>query len=169
MPIYSAGHSNHTPEQLYSLLAPFGITHIIDIRSVPYSGRFPYFNRDNLKSLCEKRNYIYEWRGDGLGGLRDGNPSFDSIAESLDFKNAIEKLVADFSGEKADITACLLCAEKDPLRCHRSMLIGPALYKLNVDLHHILADGTLKLQSELSEQMNVPKSDRSGTLSLFDE
>lgn len=168
MPIYTAGHSNHTPDGLFSIIGPFRITHIIDIRSVPYSGRFPYFNKDNLKSLSEDRNYIYEWCGDVLGGLKNGGEAFDEIGTSAEFANAIEKLITDFSGDDENKTACLICAERDPARCHRSMLIGPALSKLDVDLHHILTDGTLILQSVLSEQMKAPKSDRSGTLSLFD-
>ena len=169
MPIYTIGHSNHTPDGLLGLLGQFGITNLIDIRSVPYSGRFPYFNRKVLKSLCEERNIVYEWRGDTLGGLRDGKPSFDEISSTEDFSSALNKLIADFLIDENPVTTCLICAERDPARCHRSALIGPALHKLDIDLHHILADGTLILQSELSEQLKAPGSDRSGTLSLFDE
>ena len=165
MPIYTVGHSNHTPDQLFSLLALFGITHIIDIRSVPYSGRFPYFNKDTLKSLCEDRNIVYEWRGESLGGLRSGESPFDETA----FQSAIKKLAAELSNDGDGVTACLICAERDPSKCHRSKLVGPALRKIGVDLHHILVDGTLKLQSELEEEMKAPKSDRSDTMSLFDD
>ncbi len=172
MPLYTVGHSNHEPKRLFEIISPFGITHIIDVRSVPYSGRFPHFNRDHLSKSCDERNIVYEWRGDSLGGLKGSERAFDSIAESDSFKNAVEKLATLASDEKSGVTGCLLCAERDPRRCHRSMLIGPALRSLpggGVDLHHILPDGTLILQSELEESQNAPKTDRAGTMSLFDD
>jgi uncharacterized protein (DUF488 family) len=167
MPVYTIGHSNHTPDRLFDIAAPYSITHIIDIRSVPYSGRFPQFNRDNLEQLCKERGISYEWWGDSLGGKRESGIGLDEIAELENFKRAIERLAE--MGEMH--TLALLCAEWDPVNCHRSMLIGPAMRKLpdgGVDLHHILRDGTLILQSELEENQSAPKSDRAGTPSLFD-
>ena len=74
-----------------------------------------------------------------------------------------------------DTATCLLCAEWDPSKCHRSMLIGSELRRqpdFSVDLHHILRDGTLILQSELEENDSSVRSgaaDRAGTMSLFDD
>lgn len=168
MPVYTVGHSNHDPDRLFEIIAPYGITHIIDIRSVPYSGRFPYFNRDNLADLCKAGNLVYEWWGETLGAKRESGESFDEIAQLESFREAVVRL----AGRSENETLALLCAEWDPARCHRSMLIGPALRKLpggGIDLHHILRDGTLILQSELEESQAAPKSDRSGTPSLFDD
>ncbi len=174
MPLYTIGHSNHTPERLLEIIFPFGVTLIVDIRSVPYSGRFPHFNRDNLAEFLKSHGITYEWWGDCLGGIKDGERSFDSLAATDSFREAIEKLARDYAGadEGNDSVACLLCAERDPAKCHRSMLVGPALRSLpggGVDLHHILPDGTLILQSELEERQSAPKVDRAGTLSLFDD
>jgi len=171
MPIYTAGHSNHSPDRLFEIIAPFRITHVIDIRSVPYSGRFPHFNRDNLQRLCTEHSIEYQWWGDSLGGKRGSDIGLDSIAEREDFKRAVKNLAGTFSGDRDDKVACLLCAERDPRMCHRSMLIGPALRALQggVDLHHILPDGTLTCQSELEENQSAPKVDRAGTLSLFED
>ena len=169
MPLYTAGHSNHTSERLFEILAPFGITHILDIRRVPYSGRFPHFNRDNLRKLCEDRGLKYEWWGDSLGGSVGTDESPDSISSSDRFHEALRRL-SDFYGKNSDNTGCLLCAERDPKQCHRSMLIGPDLRALlsgGLDLQHILADGTLIPQSILEEEGHAPKRDRSGTMSLF--
>ena len=83
----------------------------------------------------------------------------------------IKKLIERFESDDTDEVGCLLCAESDPARCHRSMLIGPALRGFEgggIDLHHILPDGTLTLQSVLEEKQAVPKADRAGTLGLFD-
>lgn len=168
MPLYTVGHSNHSPERFLNIVSPFLITHIIDIRSVPYSGRYPHFNRDNLKKITGQAGMIYEWQGDCLGGLLENGESYDEKIESESFKHAVNKIVNEFHEAKDGNTACLVCAEKDPSRCHRSILLGPVfLNNHHVDLHHILADGTLILQSDL--EISKSNSDRAGTLSLFDE
>jgi hypothetical protein len=35
-----------------------------------------------------------------------------------------------------------MCAEKEPLECHRTLLVGRALAGLGCTIEHILADGT---------------------------
>jgi uncharacterized protein (DUF488 family) len=167
MSIFTLGHSNHTPERFFELLAPFRITHILDIRSKPFSRHVPHFNRDSLSSLASERGYIYEWWGESLGGYRD-NAGVD-VNDDPVFKKAIENLAMRF-GESSDMAAVLVCAEGDPAKCHRANLIGPALRALpsgRADLQHILPDGTLIAQSLLEERGAVSRLDRSGTLSLF--
>ncbi len=169
MPIYTVGHSNHSPEALFDLVRIFKIKEILDIRSVPYSGRFPYFNKGSLKNLCTGQEIDYQWRGDVLGGMRDDGLGFEEIANSEFFIKAISEIAVQFESGENTVRRCLLCSEKDPSRCHRSSLIGPALMKHGIDLHHIIPDGTLILQSELDHQKISRSSDRAGSLTLFDD
>lgn len=172
MPLYTIGHSNHSPERLFELLEPFQVTHLVDIRRVPYSGRFPHFNRDSLRELCLKHGVVYEWWGDSLGGSKGTDESLGSIRETEAFRAAIKRISRTYGSESAERVGCLICAEWDPRRCHRSMLIGPALRALpdgGVDLQHILPDGKLLAQSTLEEEGQAPRKDRAGTLPLFDE
>jgi uncharacterized protein (DUF488 family) len=172
MPLYTIGHSNHNPERLFVLLAPFGITHLIDVRRVPFSGRFPFYNRDNLRELCRQHGIVYEWWGDSLGGNKWADQTAHAVTHSSAFRAAIERLARDYADDAENKAACLICAEWDPRKCHRSMLIGPALRALpdgGLDLQHILPDGTLLAQSELEEGGEVPRSDRAGTLPLFND
>jgi uncharacterized protein (DUF488 family) len=165
--IFTLGHSNHTPERFFELLAPFRITHILDIRSKPFSRHVPHFNRDSLSELATEHGYIYEWWGESLGGYRE-NSEVDAKDDPA-FKKAIENLATRF-GESSEIAAVLVCAEGDPSKCHRANLIGPAIRSLpsgGIDLQHILPDGTLIAQSLLEERGAVKRTDRSGTLSLF--
>jgi uncharacterized protein (DUF488 family) len=174
MPLYTIGHSSHTTEKLFSLLTGFEIKRLIDIRSVPYSGRFPCHSRDNLQRLCAERGIKYVWRGDSLGGLRDDTSGFEEIRTDSKFIEALKELASVAREGAVGMVTCLICAEWDPSRCHRSKLIGTELRKLpegGVDLHHILRDGTLILQSELERDdpgIRPAGSDRAGTLSLFD-
>ena len=167
MPIYSIGHSNHSVERFFQLLAPYGIAVIVDVRSVPYSRHVSHFNRENLVKLAGEKGFIYEWRGGSLGGKR----SSEDISSNRTFKDAVEKLARDFGDDTGGKIAVLVCAEGDPRKCHRSTLIGPSLRSLGdhpIDLQHILPDGTLISQSILEESGEVPRQDRSGTMSLFD-
>ena len=37
-----------------------------------------------------------------------------------------------------------MCAEKDPLDCHRTILVARELLKVGLDIAHILADGRVE-------------------------
>ncbi len=54
------------------------------------------------------------------------------------FQKGIEYLEDQISEGKLP---ALVCAEKDPLRCHRFFLITPALLKKGWQVKHILANG----------------------------
>jgi uncharacterized protein (DUF488 family) len=169
MPIYTLGHSNHTAERFFELLAPFGVTHVIDVRSIPFSRHVPHFNRETFRKVTEEHGLTYEWWGESLGGMKaDGSGRTLEGGES--FTRAIESLSKRFGGHDGQV-AVLACAEGDPRKCHRSTLIGPALRALpndGVDVQHILPDGLVVAQSILEEKGEVPRRDRSGTMSLFD-
>jgi uncharacterized protein (DUF488 family) len=48
---------------------------------------------------------------------------------------------------------CTMCAEKEPLNCHRTLLISRALAEQNTPVVHILADGSLKPHSEVETDL----------------
>ena len=53
-PIKTIGHSNHPIERFVALLKAGGVERLIDVRSTPWSRRFPQFGRERLaKSLAE--------------------------------------------------------------------------------------------------------------------
>ena len=170
MPLYSIGHSNHEPEKFFGLIESHGIEKLIDIRRVPYSGRFPHFNRDNLFESCEERGIEYVWMGESLGGAKGTDRDIGEIESSGQFIESIKNIARVYSADDSE-TACLLCAERNPKECHRATLVGRALRALElkpIDLQHILHDGTLISQSDLELRGDVRGVDRSGTLNLFD-
>ena len=46
-----------------------------------------------------------------------------------------------------------MCAEKDPLDCHRTLLVARALVKGSVAVEHILADGSLEEHSAAMDRL----------------
>ncbi len=63
--------------------------------------------------------------------------------------------LAQVVDESARHRVCLLCAERDPLDCHRCLLIGRALAERGLAVGHILADGTIEPHSASDERLLV--------------
>ena len=47
----------------------------------------------------------------------------------------------------------LLCAEREPLECHRMLLVAPALDERGVEVVHIHADGRLEPHGEAMDRL----------------
>ena len=56
-----------------------------------------------------------------------------------------------------------MCAEKEPLDCHRTILVGRSLVERGVAVAHILADGRLEPHDDtmdrLLDSMKLPRRD----------
>jgi hypothetical protein len=46
-----------------------------------------------------------------------------------------------------------MCAEREPLDCHRCLLVGRALAGRSMRIGHILADGTIEPHRETEERL----------------
>ena len=138
--IYTIGHSNHTWERFLALLNRRGIGLLVDVRSNPASRWARFANRRVLPRLLDEQGIRHEYMGDSLGG-KPSDPAFYvddkleylKIAGSAEFQEGIARLL-----ELADgASTAIMCAEEDPARCHRRLLIGPALEERGVPLRHI--------------------------------
>ena len=134
------GHGRRTFEVFLEMLALAGVELLIDVRSIPYSRFAPWSNRKTIKRRLEGAGIDYLWLGEALGGKRSepefltgGKPDFDKIAGSDVFRAGIERAV-ELAGARR---VCLMCAESDHRKCHRSMLIEPALKERGVALIHL--------------------------------
>jgi uncharacterized protein (DUF488 family) len=145
--IYTIGHSNHTWDTFASLLKVQQIEVLVDVRSKPVSRGARSANKRTLPALCEAEGLRYAFIGDSLGGKpgdpfaydASGNPDYAKIAARPIFGDGIQELVS--LAEEA--TTAIMCAEEDPSNCHRSLLIGPALEPLGVEMRHIRRDDSV--------------------------
>jgi len=162
--IFTIGHSTHPQEHLIALLERHGITAVCDVRSKPYSRVNPQFNRENLTKALALRGIAYRFLGKELGA-RSEDPScyegdkvqYARLAETQLFKNGIKRILR---GIKDGFRIALMCAEKEPLDCHRTILIAPHLTALEISVQHIHADGHLENHDaaslRLAQQLNLP-------------
>lgn len=145
--IYTIGHSNATAERFLGLLNLHGITAVADVRSQPYSRFNPQFNREELARALKTSGLEYIFLGHELGArssnpacYRDGRAQYSLIAKTPEFERGIERL----QERMENLRVAILCAEKEPLSCHRSILIGRYLHERSFDVRHILEDGGLE-------------------------
>lgn len=169
--IYTIGHSNHRWERFSDLLARRGIELLVDTRSRPVSKYAPFANARNLPGLLEDAGIGYYFMGDMLGGkpadpsMYDdkGKPDYRRMRALDDFQEGISRLVGMASRQRVAI----LCSEEDPTKCHRRLLIGPALEERGVKSLHIRGDGSLHGASALGGKKAYERQ-LQGTL-LLDE
>ncbi len=142
--LYTIGHSNHTIENFIGLLKQYEIEVVADVRSAPYSRYCPQFNRDILAARLEAAGVRYMFFGKELGGRPDdpscyenGRVNFQLVAERKEFREGLQRLLAE--GSKYRVA--LMCAEKDPLECHRTILVCRSLKGESIQIEHILGDG----------------------------
>ena len=145
--VYTIGHSNVTSERLLALLEQHGIRAVADVRSRPYSRFNPQFNREALAGALKASGREYFFLGQELGArsedrtcYRDGRAQYALIAQTPLFKRGIEQLRAAME----TFRVAILCAEKEPLSCHRSILIARCLHENGIPVRHILEDGSLE-------------------------
>jgi len=154
--LFTIGHSNHSLDFFLELLLSHRISSIADVRSAPYSKYSPHFNKDVLESVLRNANINYTFLGRELGAQRsedecyiDGQAKYERIAHLPTFRRGLEILIQGIEHDRI----ALMCAESDPIACHRTILICRELKKICPDLKiiHILGDGTEERQ-ELSEK-----------------
>lgn len=177
MPIFTIGHSNLSIDDAIARLHQHGITAVADVRSHPYSRYLPHFNKQSLEASLKTANIRYVFLGRELGARPEdlncyvgGKALYERIADTPDFKRGIQRLL---EGEKK-YNIALMCAEKDPITCHRAVLICQHLRERNLEIKHILASGNLETHSELEKRLlalhslNEASLNRPVQLSLFD-
>jgi uncharacterized protein (DUF488 family) len=146
--IYSIGHSRHPADDFLALLRAQEIALLVDVRSHPASKWAPQFGKAALAQTLANHAIEYLFLGRELGGRPDGAEYYgsggavdhDRRAQAPDFKAGIERLVA-LARERR---TAIMCAEEDPARCHRRLLVGPALERGGITVVHLRGDGRLE-------------------------
>ena len=170
--LLTIGHSNLSAEQFQSLLESAGVTAIADVRSVPFSRRFPWFSGKTLAARLAEAGIAYLPFGDALGGRPrdpalycDGVADYDAMAARPEFRAGLDGVVDDARGRRL----CLMCAEREPLDCHRCLLVSRALAARGTQIGHILVDGAIEPHAVTEDRLLALASRREPTGDLFDD
>lgn len=154
--VLTIGHSTLPLATFLSMLEREGVAEVADVRSAPFSRRVPHFNRDDIRVALKDRGIGYVFLGEALGGrprashlYRDGIADYEKMAREPAFLGGIDRVIGDAKEHRI----VLMCTERDPLDCHRCLLVGRALSERHVSLEHILANGEVAAQRDIEERL----------------
>jgi len=173
--IFTIGHSTHPQERFIDLLKEHAITAVCDVRSAPYSQFNPQFNREELGKVLPRQGIRYLFLGKELGARSDdpacyvrGKVQYSRIAQTEMFRSGLNRVVR---GRRQGFRIALMCAEKEPLDCHRTILVARYLTELGLPVEHIHADGQLESHDaalgRLARTFNLPEGDMFHTRGEF--
>lgn len=155
-PLFTVGHSNHELDVLLDLLKRHRVEAVADVRSEPFSPRYPQFSRPVLERTLWQTGRQYVFLGRELGARReerdcyvDGQARYDLAAKTPAFAEGLRRVISGLCRHRV----ALLCAEKDPLMCHRAILVCRHLRGGGFPIHHILADGSLESHPSAEERL----------------
>ena len=146
--IFTIGHSNHDVATFLKLLTDNSTQVVVDVRSAPYSRHVPHFNKREIEAAITDASIKYIFMGDSIGGKpsdpqyidQNGKVDYGRLAVSEKFQQGLNRLN---KGLQDGWLIALMCAEEDPFKCHRHLLIANELeLKRNIPVWHIRSDGS---------------------------
>ncbi len=163
--IYTIGYSGYGNEttDFMNELKKRKINVLIDVRSNPYSAQFNRFNKDNLSKTLENEDIKYRNYAEYFGAKQidakyysrfDGENNridYDIFTDSDVFKKGVlnMKKIIDMG-----YTPVLMCSEKDPIHCHRAIMIARVLFHAHgFQINHIVPDKKDESHEELEKRM----------------
>jgi len=163
--ILTIGYSTRSLSSFVTLLRRHGVTAVADVRSHPYS-RAPDFNRESLSAALRAEGIEYVFLGRELGARRseeeayaNGRALYERVADLPAFRAGLDRLRKGAE----EYTVALMCAEKDPVDCHRAVLICRHLRAWGFHIEHIIADGDLEAHEDTEKRL-VQLTDNSANL-----
>jgi uncharacterized protein (DUF488 family) len=154
--LYTIGYSGFTIGEFITTLKNNSINAIADVRSMPYSKHRPEFNSDKLKIELKRNGIEYVFLGDLCGArindkecYRNGKADYDLIAKNPKFIEGLNRIKKGM----AKYRIALLCAEKDPVYCHRMILICRNLKSHDINILHIVSPEIIQTQNECEERL----------------
>jgi len=154
--IYTIGYSNFEISKFIETLKKYQITAVADVRSVPFSKFKPDFNKDTLKLELNEHGIKYVFLGEYCGAriddrscYVDGKVDFSLVAKTEKFNEGLNRILQG----AMEYNIVIMCAEKDPITCHRTILVSRKLHEKGLEINHIHHDSTLELHIDLESRL----------------
>ncbi|ODS24748.1 hypothetical protein AB835_02190 [Candidatus Endobugula sertula] len=169
-PLYTIGYATKPIHTFIAQLKTHQINAVADIRSIPYSKVFHDYHRESIETYLQQNHVLYVYLGEELGPRSKdpdhyddtGQVQYHQLMQSPLFKQGIERLN---NGLQKGLRIALMCAEKDPATCHRSLLVGYFLARHSLStsplsettttchILHITHEGHIESQQNLEQRL----------------
>ncbi len=167
---YTIGYGNYPFDHFITFLQNIEIDLLIDVRSSPYSRFNPHFNRGTLEKSLNLNDIGYRYLGDKIGGrysdpkllFPDGTVDYRKVRATQQFQDGINEVLSIISGGKMTV---LMCAEKEPEKCHRFALISRDLQARGIRIIHIRPERLQENEDLEKELINLLVDKRQKTFS----
>jgi uncharacterized protein (DUF488 family) len=163
--LFTIGHSNISSERFIAMLGAAEVTAVADVRSVPNSRWCPWFSAKALAESLPRAQSTYTMMGDTLGGrprdgrlFRDGVVDYEAMAVQPEFIASLDRLTE----EAARSRICLMCSEREPLDCHRCLLVARSLAERGLAVGHLLHDGSIEPHAATEARLLALDADADG-------
>lgn len=175
--LYTIGYSGFAIDDFIKALHQYGIDVIVDVRSSPYSAYYRDYDKENLMRQLKQSGVMYGNFACEFGARQEdkslylnGRLDFEEFAKTDRFQKGITRIR---TGTMQGHICALLCAEKDPIYCHRAILVARAVYESGFDVQHIIPNNgssITKTQRDIEEELldQLDKLTGRGQINLFD-
>ena len=171
--VYTIGYTSFEINKFIEVLKKYKVSCLIDVRSVPKSSYYKDYDDANLKLSLKKEGIIYRNYKEEFGARQNdeqyyskGYLDFDKFSKSEQFNLGIEKIK---NAQDLGYGVCIMCAEKDPINCHRTILIARNLYKKGFEINHILSSEETCSQTDIDKRLLDEFFPKRNQISIFDE
>jgi uncharacterized protein (DUF488 family) len=155
--IYTIGYSCFKIDDFVNVLKKYNINCVVDVRSNPNSKFYTDYNYNELENTLKEHNILYRNYKKEFGAqqentkyYRNGYLDFESFCMSEAFREGMRKIEA---GIELKYIFVLMCAEKDPIKCHRTLMIANEFHKSGYKINNILFDGTIETQESIEQRL----------------
>lgn len=156
--IYTIGYAGFSKDAFIEELKKYGISVLVDVRSSPFSSYHQEYNRDLLEPVLKSNKIYYRNYAKEFGARQDdaklyspaGYLDFEKVAKSDHFQSGLLRLC---NSMKQGYIPALMCAEKNPLDCHRAILVSRAFHEQGCNVIHILPENKSCSQDDLNEAL----------------
>lgn len=155
--LFTIGYGDRSLKEFITLLNKYRINALCDVRSMPFSRYNPSFNKDRLENELKKSGIKYVFLGAELGGRPDdlevyvdGKVNYELVSKTDKFKHGLKRINDALN---LNYIPALMCAEKDPILCHRTMLITKHFKSNGVFIKHIIDKNKIETNSEFENRL----------------
>lgn len=172
--LYTIGYTAFQPTDFLDVIANYGVKLLVDVRSLPYSAHSPEYNGPNIERLLKEHRIHYRNYAKEFGARQtnrhyfsdEGYLNFEKFAQSSQFQQGFYKLQKSI---EQGYTFVLMCAEKDPATCHRSIMVSRVFNDSGYDVRHILSGGITESQKDIELRLVNKYFPNRNQITLFDE